>query len=197
MKPHGEAADPNACVPMGNLPCLNCHTDRMKDLKPGRKKCLFCHGGEQVRKELLADATLDVKHFQPSPETIRKAIKIQIPKDAAMQFHCYECHNPEVFARVCPGKERWIGQQTFFRAMEYVARRLPRGAVSGEVIAGLEPIEDTLFRLGSPRCLECRQSTRPLDPDLAGVALNGHLRNGGATPLGLRLRPTEGPSSPT
>lgn len=57
---------------------------------------------------------------------------------------CYECHNPEVFARVCPGKERWIGQQTFFRAMEYVTQRLPRGAVSGEVIAGLEPIEDTL-----------------------------------------------------
>lgn len=57
---------------------------------------------------------------------------------------CYECHNPEYFARVCPGKERWIGQQTFFRAMEYAARRMPRGAVSGEIIAGLEPIEDTL-----------------------------------------------------
>jgi hypothetical protein len=56
---------------------------------------------------------------------------------------CYECHNPEHFARVCPGKERWIGQQTFFRAMEYVAHRLPRGAVSGEVIAGVEPVEDT------------------------------------------------------
>lgn len=57
---------------------------------------------------------------------------------------CYECHNPEYFARVCPGKERWIGQKTFFRAMEYVARRLPRGAVSGEIIAGLEPVEDTI-----------------------------------------------------
>ncbi|GAB4491086.1 MAG: hypothetical protein OHK006_24610 [Thermodesulfovibrionales bacterium] len=99
MKPHGEASDPNACAPMGNLPCLNCHTDRMKDLRPGRKKCLYCHGGEQVRKELIADATIDVKHFQPSPEIIRKAIKIQIPKNAAMQFHCYECHNPHVKAR--------------------------------------------------------------------------------------------------
>ncbi len=57
---------------------------------------------------------------------------------------CYECHNPEYFARICPGKERWIGQNTFFRAMEYVARRMPRGAVSGEIIAGIEPIEDTL-----------------------------------------------------
>jgi len=57
---------------------------------------------------------------------------------------CYECHNPEYFARICPGKERWIGQKTFLRAMEYAARKLPRGAVSGEIIAGLEPIEDTL-----------------------------------------------------
>jgi len=57
---------------------------------------------------------------------------------------CYECHNPEYFARICPGKDRWMGQQTFFRAMEYVTRRLPRGAVSGEIIAGIEPLEDTL-----------------------------------------------------
>jgi hypothetical protein len=57
---------------------------------------------------------------------------------------CYECHNPEYFARICPGKDRWIGQRTFFRAMEYTARKLPRGAVSGEIIAGLEPIADTL-----------------------------------------------------
>jgi hypothetical protein len=32
------------------------------------------------------------------------------------------------------------------------------------------PIEDTLFRLGSPRCLDCRQDRRPLDPALAGDA---------------------------
>ncbi len=57
---------------------------------------------------------------------------------------CYECHNPAYFAEVCPGKERWIGQQAFFSAMEYVTRRLPRGAVSGEIIAGVEPLEDTL-----------------------------------------------------
>jgi hypothetical protein len=30
------------------------------------------------------------------------------------------------------------------------------------------PIEDTLFRLGSPRCLDCRQERRPLDRALAG-----------------------------
>lgn len=79
---------------MENLACLNCHTDRTKDLKPGRKKCLFCHGGESVRKELIADATMDVKYFQPSQEIIKKAKKIDVPAGAPMQFDCYECHKP-------------------------------------------------------------------------------------------------------
>ena len=54
-----------------------------------------------------------------------------------------------------------------------------------------EPIEEPLFRLGSPRCLECRQGSRPLDPGLAGVLLNGHVHDGGAAGSGLRHRPTE------
>ena len=60
-----------------------------------------------------------------------------------------------------------------------------------------EPIEETLFRLGSPRCLDCRVTARPLDPALAGRALNGHRQAGGAALLALRLRPTEGPGGPT
>ena len=54
-----------------------------------------------------------------------------------------------------------------------------------------EPIEETLFRLGSPRCLECRQAARPLDPQLAGAVLNGHLREAGSLALGVLHRPTE------
>ena len=53
-----------------------------------------------------------------------------------------------------------------------------------------ETIEETLFRLGSPRCLECRQTTRPLDPALAVRALNGHAPVGLFERLGLRQRPT-------
>ncbi|MEW5983732.1 MAG: radical SAM protein [Acidobacteriota bacterium] len=56
---------------------------------------------------------------------------------------CVEFWNPEWFARVCPGKEKMLGQQLFFDAMAYCARRMPRGAVSGEIIAGLEPLDDT------------------------------------------------------
>jgi hypothetical protein len=57
---------------------------------------------------------------------------------------CYEFHNPEYFERLLPGKHRHIGQTAFFDAMEYTAKRLGKGAVSGEIIAGVEPIEDTL-----------------------------------------------------
>lgn len=57
---------------------------------------------------------------------------------------CYEFHNPDYFERFCPGKCRDLGQRAFFEAMEYTAARLGKGAVSGEIIAGLEPIQDTL-----------------------------------------------------
>lgn len=57
---------------------------------------------------------------------------------------CYEFHNPEYFARYLPGKQAVLGQQTFFDALEYTAEKLGKGAVSGEIIAGVEPIEDTL-----------------------------------------------------
>jgi len=57
---------------------------------------------------------------------------------------CYEFHNPAYFERYCPGKCGSLGQRAFFAAMEYTAAKLGKGAVSGEIIAGLEPVEDTL-----------------------------------------------------
>lgn len=57
---------------------------------------------------------------------------------------CYEFHNPEFFERYLPGKHRTVGQRTFFDAIEYTSRKLGKGAVSGEIIAGIEPVEDTL-----------------------------------------------------
>jgi hypothetical protein len=56
---------------------------------------------------------------------------------------CYEFEDPEVFARLCPGKAETLGQSGFFEAMEYASKKLGRGRVSGEIIAGLEPIEAT------------------------------------------------------
>jgi len=57
---------------------------------------------------------------------------------------CYEFEDPEYFAKLCPGKADTLGQEGFFEAMEYTSKRLGRGRVSGEIIAGLEPIEATM-----------------------------------------------------
>jgi sodium-dependent dicarboxylate transporter 2/3/5 len=56
---------------------------------------------------------------------------------------CYEFEDPAFFARLCPGKAETLGQEGFFEAMEYTSKKLGRGRVSGEIIAGLEPIEAT------------------------------------------------------
>jgi hypothetical protein len=57
---------------------------------------------------------------------------------------CVELHDPEWFARICPGKERMLGHGLFYDAMAHCAARMPKGAVSGEIIAGIEPVEHTL-----------------------------------------------------
>jgi hypothetical protein len=57
---------------------------------------------------------------------------------------CYEFEDPLWFAKICPGKASTIGQRGFFEAMEYTARKLGRGRVSGEIIAGLESPESTM-----------------------------------------------------
>lgn len=57
---------------------------------------------------------------------------------------CYEFHNPEYFAKYLPGKQETVGQDAFFRSLEYCQGKMPKGACSGEIIAGVEPIEDTI-----------------------------------------------------
>lgn len=57
---------------------------------------------------------------------------------------CLELMDPVWFERICPGKARSIGQHLFLDLIEYCASRMPRGAVSGELIAGIEPIDKTI-----------------------------------------------------
>ncbi|MEK6697510.1 MAG: cytochrome c3 family protein [Nitrospirota bacterium] len=91
---------------MGGLACLNCHTDRTKDLKPGRMKCLYCHSAdERVRKEITQDATIDVKFFKPDPSLVKRATKIVLTEQSPMQFYCYECHKPHTAGKVRPQTE--------------------------------------------------------------------------------------------
>ncbi len=56
---------------------------------------------------------------------------------------CVEFEDAEVFARVCPGKAATVGQDAFYDAMAYTSEKLGAGRVSGEIIAGLEPVETT------------------------------------------------------
>jgi hypothetical protein len=57
---------------------------------------------------------------------------------------CIELLDPSWFAHVCPGKARVHGQALFFSAMQYAVSLLPYGAVSGELIAGIEPVANTI-----------------------------------------------------
>jgi hypothetical protein len=57
---------------------------------------------------------------------------------------CIELLDPRWFAHICPGKARVHGQSLYFSAVKYCASLLPHGAVSGEVIAGIEPTDRTM-----------------------------------------------------
>jgi len=57
---------------------------------------------------------------------------------------CFELYNREYFQKYCPGKHKTLTQQAFFDAMEYTSKLWGKGRVSGEIIAGIEPVVDTL-----------------------------------------------------
>lgn len=64
---------------------------------------------------------------------------------------CFEIFNRERFETVCPGKHREYGLDRYLEAIEYCAREVgPSGrgfepwVTNGEIIAGLEPPEDSI-----------------------------------------------------
>ena len=57
---------------------------------------------------------------------------------------CPEFHDPDWFRELCPGKDAVVGQRAFYEALSFCQRRLPKGACSGELIAGCEPFDATL-----------------------------------------------------
>jgi hypothetical protein len=57
---------------------------------------------------------------------------------------CIELYNPERFKEVCPGKSEHLSQQKYLETIEYTSRLFGKGKVSGEIIAGLEPPEDSI-----------------------------------------------------
>lgn len=82
--------------------------------------------------------------LQLAPERVFERYDALIDAGVDHLSFCVELIDPEWFERVCPGKARLHGQELFFEAMAYCASRMPRGAVSGELIAGIEPIARTM-----------------------------------------------------
>jgi hypothetical protein len=57
---------------------------------------------------------------------------------------CLEFFNKDYFDRYAPDTSLFPGQKQIFGALEYCVRLMGKGRVSGEIVAGVEPIEDTL-----------------------------------------------------
>jgi hypothetical protein len=81
---------------------------------------------------------------QIAPEAPRHEFDALIDTGADHFSFCFEYMDPEIFARLCPGKAQAMGQAAFFRALEHCQRRMPKGSCSGEIIAGNEPVERTM-----------------------------------------------------
>ena len=82
--------------------------------------------------------------LQLAPESVFARYDAVIAAGVDHLSFCLELLDPEWFARICPGKQRMHGQKLFIEAMTHCIARMPRGAVSGEIIAGIEPIERTI-----------------------------------------------------
>ncbi len=68
----------------------------------------------------------------------------RLVKSGADHFSfCFELWNREKFTEVCPGKQDTLTQEAFYEAMKHTAKLMGVGKNSGEIIAGLEPLEDT------------------------------------------------------
>jgi hypothetical protein len=102
-----------------------------------------------------------IEHIKPYVQAIKEKVGllvgVQLAPERGFQRYdelvrlgvdhlsfCVELNDPKWFERICPGKARVHGQELYFDAMKYCVDLLPSGAVSGEIIAGLEPVEETL-----------------------------------------------------
>jgi solute carrier family 13 (sodium-dependent dicarboxylate transporter), member 2/3/5 len=126
--------------------------------------CVFTHFNTGYHYEDRAEREVihGLRQCEPFVRAVRERVggfigvqAVPVPRDSYHEYDdliaagtdhfsfCYEFEDPEVFARICPGKAQTVGQHAFFEAMEYTSRRLGKGRVSGEIIAGIEPIEAT------------------------------------------------------
>lgn len=58
---------------------------------------------------------------------------------------CFEMWDTAILEQLCPGKQEVIGRDRYLEAIKYCKKYFP--AVNGEIIAGLEPVENTIKAL--------------------------------------------------
>lgn len=59
--------------------------------------------------------------------------------------HNIEVYDPKLFAKICPGKQRYVGRDGWLKALEYSTQVFGHNKVRSNFIAGLEPF-DTLVK---------------------------------------------------
>jgi solute carrier family 13 (sodium-dependent dicarboxylate transporter), member 2/3/5 len=126
--------------------------------------CVFTHFNTGYHYEDRADREIihGLRQCEPFVRAVRREVggfigvqAVPVPRASYHEYDalieagtdhfsfCYEFEDPQVFAEICPGKAATVGQHAFFEAMEYTSRKLGKGRVSGEIIAGVEPIAAT------------------------------------------------------
>jgi hypothetical protein len=58
--------------------------------------------------------------------------------------YAVEIHDPDVLARRCAGRVRFIGRERYYDALQYAATVFPSGTVWSDLIVGLEAVESTM-----------------------------------------------------
>ncbi|MBU4304892.1 MAG: radical SAM protein [Candidatus Omnitrophica bacterium] len=108
-----------------------------------------------------SDESCGIKTIIPYVKALKQAVNASIaiqtlpPRDNKWIDFAYEAGADSVsfnfefwgasaFNAICPGKSLKIGQQRFLDAIKYAVKIFPNGSVAGEIIAGLEPIEETM-----------------------------------------------------
>ncbi|NMB84099.1 hypothetical protein GYA28_02310 [Candidatus Roizmanbacteria bacterium] len=57
---------------------------------------------------------------------------------------CLELFDEKKFKQICPGKSKYIGRKKYFEAINYCVKLFGKGKVAAEIIAGLEPPQNTV-----------------------------------------------------
>ena len=94
--------------------------------------------------------------------------------------YAIEIHDPEMLARRCAGRVRYIGRERYYDARGYAATVFPSGTVWSDLVVGLEPAESTM------RAIDVLTAAGVL-PVLSAVGPSSDAASAGSRPPALDL----------